>query len=48
MPSLAMWAFFLSTAAWIVSTSTTGLAGTSRKQLTSVGIHVSIIDTPKL
>lgn len=47
MPSLAMWGLFLSTAAWAVSTSTTG-AVVARKQLTSVGIQVTIVDTPKL
>lgn len=48
MPSLAMWGLFLSTAAWITSTSTTGAVVASRKQLTSVGIHPTIVDVPKL
>lgn len=49
MPSLALWAMFLTTSAWLVSTSTTGLAGVyGRKQLTSVGLHVTTINVPKL
>lgn len=47
MPSLAMWGLFLSTAAWAISTSTTG-AVVARKQLTSAGIHLTIVDVPKL
>lgn len=49
MPQLALWAMFLSTAAWIVSTSTTGAGGVyGAKQLTSVGLFTATIDVPRL
>ena len=49
MPSLALWAMFLTTSAWVVSTSTTGAGGLyGAKQLTSVGLFPTTIDTPRL
>lgn len=51
MPSLALWAMFLTTSAWVVSTSTTGGGGAfpyGQKQLTSVGVFASVIDVPRL
>lgn len=52
MPSLALWAMFLTTSAWVVSTSTTGGGGAfgpyGGKQLTSVGMYVATVDVPKL
>lgn len=50
MPSLALWAMFLTTAAWAESTAPPAPAfgRYGRKQLTSAGVHVRVINVPKL
>lgn len=50
MPSLALWGLFLQSSDWVISTSTTGggAGPYGRKQLTSVGVHVTVVDVPKL